>query len=321
MPIRTFQLIYPKQVDDKRAVTDSMLDQIVANSAGSRFPVAIGHDAAMGYFGDDTPAAGRFNNIRRDEDGVLLGDVSLRSEVEKDFDDGAYPGWSLGIYPTKKDGWQLDHLALLGSVGAAFKDLQEVKGSNFSILDQSAHCVEIECFNADKTDKKTLWLLQCVPKQPATVETPAASFSAPPNGGNEMDVKEFEAYKAEQERAMAQLRADNDKLKADNEARHKAEIDRRAAEFSGIKETLVRAAAEKGVNEPARTALSEALNAYDAHYAGGVISRELFDAMAKVLEGLKPKVDSEDLYDLDDTDEFVQKQKFSAAEAIDALTN
>jgi hypothetical protein len=328
MPIRTFQLIYPKKVDSHRKVTEKMIDEIIENDAGNfRYPVAIGHDAAMGWTGDNEPAAGRFSNLRKDENGMLLGDVTLQPEVDREFDNGSYPGWSVGIYKVVADdekknednlGWHMDHLALLGSVGAAFKDLQEVKGGNFSILNQSQQGMTVECFNT----KKTLWLLQCVPKQPATVETPAASFSAPPNGGNdEMDAKEFEAYKAKQAEEMAQLKADNDKLKADNKTRQDAEITRRTTEFSGIKDTLLKAAAEKGVNEPARTALSEALNAYDAHYAGGVVSRTLFDAFVDVFSQLKPKVDSDDIDDIDEPDEFVLKQNWKKGEDIDALIN
>lgn len=328
MTIRTFELIYPKQIDDKRKITAKMIDEIIANSVDELYPVSIGHDAAMGYFGDDKPAAGRFNGLKKDENGMLLGDVALRSEADKDFKDGAYPGWSVGIFQTKKDGWKMDHLALLGSVGAAFKDLKEVN-TNFSIIDQSEHCMEIECFNADKSENKTLWLLQCVPKQPATVETPAASFSAPDEGDQDMDAKEFEAYKAKQEkekaerdRQFAALQADNEKLKADNQARLDAEINRRNAEFTGIKEGILKAAADKGVNEPTREALSAALAGYDAHYGGGVVSKELFDAFKNVLEGLKPKVDPGELSEHDEADdEFVPKQKFSGREAVDHLLN
>jgi hypothetical protein len=335
MPTRTFQLIYPKKVDSHRKVTEKMIDEIIENDAGDfRYPVAIGHDAAMGWgmSGDAGAAAGRFNNLRKDDNGMLLGDVTLQPETDEAFSNGEYPGWSVGIYNVIEDreaeepednlGWHMDHLALLGSVGAAFKDLQEVTGGNFSILNQSAHGMEIECFNADRTNKKTMWLLQCVPMQPATVETPAALSSAPDIGVKEMDPKEFEAYKAEQEEKLATLQADNAKLKADNEARLKAETDRRTAEFTGVKTTLLKATADKGVTEPARTALSTALDAYDAHYASGIVSKELFDALTDVFGQLKSKLEPGELPEHnDEADEFVQKQTFNSGEAMDALTN
>jgi len=333
MPTRTFELIYPKKVDSHRNVTEKMIDEIIKNdNAKSRYPVAIGHNAAMGWSanGDADKAAGRFSNLRKDESGMLLGDVSLQPEVDKEFENGAYPGWSVGIYTVtnvdddKDDanlGWHMDHLALLGSVGAAFKDLQEVKSTAFSIVDESPQGMTVECFASDPNKNKTLWLLQCVPRQPITNEKPAALFSADHGGKNEMDAKEFEVYKAEQESKMAELLTSNEQLKADNKARLNAETDRRIVEFSNVKGVMLKAAADKGVTEPVRTALSKALDSYDAHYAGGVVSKDLFDAITAVLTELKPKVSPGEIFNDEVDDTFVQKQSFSRDEAVGNLIN
>jgi hypothetical protein len=322
MKQRIFQLLYPKKVDDRREITAKMIDEIIKNSSeASRFPVAIGHINAMGFWEDDKPAAGQFGNLTKDEDGFLLGQIKLQPEVDEAYKAGKYPGWSVGIFKTEKDGWQMDHLALLGSVGAAFKDLQEVDSKAFSIVEHSGHGMTVECFSADN-EKKTLWLVQSTPKPTTEVEQPAVNFKSEPqsNGGHEdMDPKELEAYKAETDRKMAELRADNEKLKADNEARLKAETARLTAEFKGVKDTLLKAAADKGVTETARGELSTALDAYNAHYESGIVSRELFDAMTKVISELKPKLQPGEITDTPDED-FELKSSWSGKEAVDALT-
>jgi len=319
---RTLQLLYPKQVDDKRKITAKMIDEIINNSGqGSRFPVAVGHLAAMGWFDDSKPAAGRFDNLRKDQDGFLLADVNLKPEVDDAYKAGDFPGWSVGIFKTEKDGWQMDHLALLGSVGAAFKDLQEVDSQAFSIVEHSGHSMTVECFSANNEDKKTLWLVQSAPK-PAKVEQPAVNLKSEPQEkkGHEMDPKDFEAFKAEQDQKMAELRADNEKLKADNEARKTAEVQRLSSEFKSLKEMILNAAAEKGVTETARATLSTALDAYDAHYQGGIVNRELFDALTGVFKELKPRIQPGELTETPE-DDFKLKSQWSGNEAIDALTN
>lgn len=328
MTKRVFQLLYPKQVDNVRKITDKMIDEIISNSSNvARYPVALGHAAAMGFFNDSLPAAGTLNNLRKDDEGCLIGDVSLQPEVDEAYKTGKYPGWSVGIYKTDKDGWLMDHLAMLGSVGAAFKDLQEIDSKAFSIIEQSGQGMTIDCFNADN-EKKTLWLVQSTPKPPAQVEQPTVNFKSEPQEtkGHEMDPKDFEAYKAKQEALqaeqntiMAQLRADNETLKADNDARKRAETARLTAEFKGIKDSLLKAAADKGVTETARAELSAALDAYDSHFVGGVVSSELFNALVKVFTELKPKVAPGEITDPAD-DDFQLKSNWTGKEAINALT-
>ena len=143
-----------------------------------------------------------------------------------------------------------------------------------------------------------------------------------------MDLKEFEAYKAKQEaekverdQQFATLQADNDKLKADNQTRLDAETTRLSNEFTGVKSVLLKAAADKGVTEPVRTALSNALDAYDAHYSGGVVTKELFDAITNAFSELKSKVETGEIFeDGEDVDEFVLQQKWTGDQAVAAIT-
>lgn len=321
MKIRTFQLLYPKKVDDRREITEKMIDEIVTNSGeGTRFPVSLGHFDAVGFFDDSKPAAGKILNLRKDENGSLLSDVQLRNHVDAEYEDGAYPGWSVGIFKTKAQGWQMDHLALLGSVGAAFKDLQEIDTKAFSVVDQSEHSMTVNCFSAEGDSEKTLWLVQSTPKEPTAIETPCAFSSVSDNGGKkEMDSKEFAAQMAKSAETIEELQAANAQLKADTQVQAKIETDRRVAEFAGIKIDLLAAAAAKGVAKPAREMLSAALDGYDTHYAGGVVSKELFAAVTQVLSELKPKVEPGEAHDENEADEFVLQTKFTSDQAINAL--
>ena len=332
MTLRTFELLYPKRVDTYRVVTEKMIDEIVANSnVNTRYPVAIGHDAAIGYSqnGDASPAAGVFRNLRKSDNGFLIGDVDLQPEVEEQYKKGVYPGWSVGIFRVEGDknkeeidpGWQMDHLALLGSVGAAFKDLQEVESQRFSLVNKEENACTVECFNGFGKKNKTMWLIQSTNK--------AVTFeqSQPPDndGGKETMDKEIQEKMTAQEMELSQLRADREALKAekealaaDKEALLKAKADSMAEEFKGIKCEILKQAADKGVTEPAREGLRTALDACDAHYSNGVVTRELFEAFTKVLGELKPKIEpGEATYS--ENDAFELKQKFSGREAVSAL--
>lgn len=316
MPKRTFQLLYPKKIDDEREVTVQDIDEILKNtSSESRYSVSLGHARALGFFDDHHEAAGTMTNLRKDEDNTLLGDVDLQPEVDEAYKTGKYPGWSVGITPPGSDGRKMDHLALLGSVGAAFKDLQELGGDAFSIHSESAQGMTIECFES----KKTLWLLQSTPKGPEIPK--AAAPSKPSNKGDQKMSQELKDTIAAQKTELETFRADNDRLKADAQTRADAEATRRGEQFATIKVDLVKAAADKGVTEPARDEFKAALDAYDVHYAAGIVSPELFAAMTKVISELKPKVDPGELPagDPDADDDFVPKTNFSAAEATAAI--
>ena len=136
-----------------------------------------------------------------------------------------------------------------------------------------------------------------------------------------MDTKEeFAAQMAESAKTIKELQATNAQLKADTQALAKAETDRRVAEFATVKKDLLTAAAAKGVTQPAREALSAALDGYDTHYAGGVVSKELFAAITQALSELKPKVEPGEVHGEDEKDEFVLQTKFTGDQAINALT-
>jgi hypothetical protein len=323
MAIKTLQLMYPRQVDDYRRITKKMLKEIVANSSGAhRYPVAVGHNKPMGYWGDDAEADGRLFNLRLTDDFKLLGDVELQPEIDKNYEAGKYVGWSLGIVPSKKLGTYIDHLALLGSVGAAFKDLEDVTGkTNFSVVDVQDNNATVVCFGETPAQNKTVW---CVRSE----QTKQEAFKDAPTGGKDTMSQELKdqiaAQKAEIEAFRAQkaeletFRAENAELRAQVEARIAMEKTNRVNEFTAVKESVLTAAKGKGLSEQVRDLLSSAIDAQSEAFASGLVKRDLFDALLQTFGELSPKVQPGEAGN-EGADESSKPIKFSGKEAVNCL--
>ena len=312
---RTLQLLYPKKVDNKREVTSSMIDEIVRNSSDKfRYPVSIGHAAAVGgmFVKDDTPAAGRGMNLRKDVEGTLIGDFEFQPDIEEAFKSHKYPGWSVGIQPTP-EGFVMDHLALLGSRGAAFKDLQEVEGCNFSVTDRGEQSAVIQCFSAD--NEKTLWLLQSTPKPPRQVDIPVAS---PPRGENPMSDEKLKMELAAKIAEIETFRVEKEALQTQLAETLKLESERRIIQFSSCKSALVKVAQDKGVTAPLREKLEKALKPYGELFASGGVGVELFEVITEMFSELNPKVVPGDNDDDDGEDDFIPQTNFSSKQATDS---
>ena len=282
---RIFELLYPRIVDDKRTITLAMLKQIVRNaSIKSRFPVAIGHNASMKYWDDDTPAEGAVTNLRiRDEDKMLLGDVELQPEAEKLYAAGKIVGWSVGIIPSKKLGFSLDHLALLGTVGAAFKDLTATP-IKLNAKNQTRNYAEIKRGDAE------LLLFRSIP------------------------ATEDENMTPEQIAEMNALKADNERLKL-------AAVTERETEFVAI-ETKIKSAAEaRGLKEDAKTALFSEVAELKEKFVAGEIKSDLFSAIVNVIEATPLPVEPGESTSDGEPPEQTEKPKenFSAREAVDCV--
>jgi len=292
MTTRTFELMYPKTVDDERRITASMLAQMVANySDKTKYPVALGHDAAVGWWGDDIKAAGNLTNLRvREDDGMLLGDVDLRGDTDKDYKDGAYPGWSLGIFKTKKRGWEVDHLALLGSRGAAFKDLKET--NNFSIQANTRNFAQVKV-----SDDKTILMFRATPRK----------------GDSEMNETEKAAFEA--------LKAENEKLKKELEEFATARENAKREEFASITEALKKSAEAKGISEDVRKGVFENVAKLEDAFVSGSVDKGIFDSFAAVIDASALPVKPGEITDPQGTDDKTEKPKetFSGSEAVDCL--
>jgi hypothetical protein len=258
-----------------------MLNELVRNSsADSRYPVSIGHDAAA-FLIDDRPAAGTLTNLRINDAGVLLGDVDLQPEADKDFDAGLYPGWSVGMIPSVKNGFMFDHVALLGSAGAAFKDLREVADSKFSVIEQS----EGSAYLHFEQEKKSLLMFSTFAS--AAVDEPSEIEER----NDEMKTDEVEKMKEDHAAEIERFRARTEAL--ETEAKERAEKDeaRRREEFKSVKDSVLLSAKKKGVTETARKELEEALDGVSDLFASGAIGVRVFGAFSAALDELKPKVE------------------------------
>ena len=89
-------------------------------------PVYLGHEAAHK---DSEPSYGKVIELNLSDDGeTLYGDVVLEPEVDKLFSDKKYNGWSIGCPRRRIDNKRvLHHLALLGSTKPAIPNLRQVK--------------------------------------------------------------------------------------------------------------------------------------------------------------------------------------------------
>lgn len=119
-----------------KAITPEILDQVVKNFRG-RVPVTPGHDLA-----DHMPALGWVERVWREGES-LYGEVNPNFLIKDLFDLGLYGHWSCGL-KLGDEGYYLHHVALLGAVPPAIKDLAIVALGDFADVEQYALAEEPE---------------------------------------------------------------------------------------------------------------------------------------------------------------------------------
>lgn len=320
MAKHALQLLYPKRVDDNREITAKMLDEIIRNSNGAmRFPVAIGHDMAGGYPTDDIPAAGIMTDLRL-EGQYLVGDVELQPDVEKDFQSKKYPGWSVGIVNSDALGWEMDHLALLGARGAAFKDLLESgEGATFSTQLKSSNGKNVICFGSDPNKKSWMVLSTSEPKEiikPAAIE-PAQNYQGDPN--MDLEAKKKQELLAKQNEELAKQ---NKELQEKFAQQEKFARDGRVQEFASIKSNVIKSLADAGASKDVAEKFAATLDGATELYADQKITREMFDAFSAVVADVKSKPAPGRHTDADDDDDgWKDKKQFSAKRPLTRFTS
>lgn len=110
---------------DGRTVTTQDLQDVIDTFDG-RCPISLGHYAARKE--DWWPSWGNVENLtlEKTEDGnaVLIGDITIKDVLWDAIKNKFYPGWSVSI-PTRPDGRHyLHHLAFLGAVPPAIRNLK-----------------------------------------------------------------------------------------------------------------------------------------------------------------------------------------------------
>lgn len=116
---------------DGREITEKDLEDVQATFDG-KCPVSLGHYAARQ---DWMPSWGNVENIMLERQGeggstVLIGDMRISDVLWDAIQAGFYPGWSVSI-PTGPDGRHyLHHVAFLGAVPPAIRDLKILQTSD-----------------------------------------------------------------------------------------------------------------------------------------------------------------------------------------------
>lgn len=120
---------------DGAKITEKDLKDIVETFTPTR-PISIGHDSAKGdnfpKFGDVLAIDGIYDDAKHKGEKVLVGMVMLHPELEKQFSDkddgdGCYKGWSVTIPKRASDGKRYLHsLAICGAIPPKIPGLEQL---------------------------------------------------------------------------------------------------------------------------------------------------------------------------------------------------
>lgn len=134
--IRTWQLCRTGTFgQDGAKITEQDLKEIAETFTPTR-PITVGHDAAHGdnfpKFGDVLVIDGIYDDPKHKGEKVLVGQVVLHPELEKQFSDkddgdGCYKGWSVTIPKRASDGKRYLHsLAICGATPPKIPGLEQL---------------------------------------------------------------------------------------------------------------------------------------------------------------------------------------------------
>lgn len=112
--------------------------QDVLDTFDGKAPVSLGHYAARQ---DWMPSWGNVENLMLERDGegggTLVADISIRDVLWDAIRSGFYPGWSVSI-PVNPDGRHyLHHLAFLGAMPPAIRDLKIIQTADGQVPDDA----------------------------------------------------------------------------------------------------------------------------------------------------------------------------------------
>lgn len=320
MTVRVLELVKPRIVDDVRAITASHIDDMIKNSSEKhKYPVTAGHMRAFGFPSDAIEASGVVRNIRKNEENTLLGDVEFTPEFDEKYEKGLYPSWSLYLSRTKVNGWELGHLAMLGSTMAAYKDLEEVKSTKLSqecSVDTNSPDSLLFSHNGDDPSIIEEWIFSVQPiEQKKQINKPVVN----PGGGNEMTPEEILELKKKAAEGEA-FAADNAAMKLRIEAQAKKDAEASELAFSVSLDEATESCKKLGISEDARTKLQTAFSALPRTQETAEAVSDMFSAFQSILSEVKPKVEPGRESDHNNVDENKTKMSFSTTEAVDAIS-
>lgn len=258
-------------------------------------PVYFGHDASHK---DSEPSYGKVIDVSLSDDGnTLYGDVVLMPEADKMFSEKRYDSWSVGVPRRRSDGKRvLNHLALLGSTKPAIPGLRQI-------------AVRQE-FSEDEIKDSEI-----------TFDGKMSEFREE-SSMTEEEKKKMADLEAENKKLKEEQKASEDKKKSDDEKSKQNYADMAArceALEKGIRDEKVKALTDKFSDKvpagvmPKIKAVAEALSvAGECEFSDGSETKKqaALDAFADVLGGIfTVTANKEILDDQFDAGEYSDKAK------------
>ena len=286
-------------IDNPVVVKESELEEIAETFPEiKKAPVKLG-----GHWTDNRPRLANVISVTYDKKTkTLSGEVEEQDELSAAVDAGYYPDVSIGAKQRASDGkMYLHHLAYLGDEPPQIKDLESQIAETLSDAEKNIAAAD----NSDNEDvlsypstaEKQLYLSDSPniePKNtdkksdPTPVNSPVTESTAVdvPNGGLSMTEEEIKAMKAE-----------NERLKAENESKEKMLSDSMAAARERDKEAL-RKAAEGKVTQPQMDSLMALCDSFQdgktielSDSDGKKKTENPISVLTGIFESLKPKVE------------------------------
>lgn len=304
--IRTWQLCRTGTFgQDGARITEKDLREIVETFTPTR-PITIGHDAAHGdnfpKFGDVLVIDGIYDDARHKGEKVLVGQVVLHPELEKQFSDkddggGCYKGWSVTIPKRGSDGKRYLHsLAICGATPPKIPGLEQLMtkscysdGDSVEVFDFSDSINYQEEIPMTDEEKKKMEALEAENKKlKEDAEKKAAEKPSEEKKEKFSDSPEF----ADMQKKIADLEA------AKKEALVKGVCDKFADIPAGLKDSVQKIAGVLASN-------SETFEFSDKD--GNKSEKSALDLFGDILSGLSTATKKND----------ITKQQFNAGEFSD----
>ena len=272
---------------DGAKITRQDLAEVKANFAG-RPPLTLGH---LSPGQTEGPRYGRVLSVDLAEKGnLLLGKVEFGDTADDAYTKGLYDGWSVSIPRRGKDGTRyLHHVALLGETPPKIPGLKETETVSYEYADGD----EVETYTFGGTIKE---LKEDNPVDPK---------------------KELEELK----KKLAELEAENKKLREEKETAEKAAEKAAADAAAGVKAPADQSPAAEPVANTESKDFSDRLAAMESEVRKSRVEALMAKVSGKIPEGLKDKVKglAERIARDDEAFNFSDGGKALSAKAVELL--
>ena len=239
--IRTWQLCRTGTFgQDGAKISEQDLKEIAETFTPTR-PITIGHDAAHGdnfpKFGDVLVIDGIYDDPKHKGEKVLVGQVVLHPELEKQFSDkddgdGCYKGWSVTIPKRASDGKRYLHsLAICGATPPKIPGLEQLMTKSCY---SEGDCVEVFNFSDAIDYQEEIPMTEEEKKKMADLEA------------------ENKKLKEDAEKAAASKKNEEDKKEKFSDSKEYADMQKKIEDLeTSRKEAVVKGVCDKFADVPA----------------------------------------------------------------------